>query len=76
MNEQINDGGTAFPTDCAGDPGISTRDYFAAKAMQGMIAGESDAGNYHEMMACSDTAERAYEFADAMLAQREKGRTE
>jgi DNA-directed RNA polymerase alpha subunit len=32
----IDDGGSAFPS--ANHPGMSLRDYFAAKAMQGMLA--------------------------------------
>jgi len=67
-----NNGGPAFPgtKDKWGDPlpGLTIRDYFAAKAMQGMISRtswgiEDDAG---------DIAGEAYGYADAMLAEREK----
>jgi hypothetical protein len=61
-----NTGGPAFPI--AGQWGVTSqgmtlRDYFAAKAMQGFIL----RGGYYN--AEFDTA-RAYEFADAMLKAR------
>lgn len=48
--------------------GMTLRDYFAAKALQGMYAGKAcntngDIGGY---------AEAAYHIADAMIAEREK----
>lgn len=46
------------------NPGISARDYFAAKAMQGMQSGD------YQFMA--DIARDAYLMADAMLAERAK----
>lgn len=49
------------------DGGISIRDYFAAKAMQGMIA----AVGYHRGEV-DFMAESAYDCADAMLARRSK----
>jgi hypothetical protein len=61
-------GGPAFPQcsynlkggyDITG--GLSLRDYFAAKAMQGMLARK---GQFHPA--------DAYEYADAMLAERSK----
>lgn len=76
------DGGTAFPTpvhrgmhdrDPVYDPGMSLRDWFAGMALQGMIAAywEGERGpNADE----SKTMTRgAYQFADAMLREREKG---
>lgn len=45
--------------------GMTLRDYFAAKAMQGMLADPSTP----EIM---DIAGAAYEVADAMLAAREE----
>ena len=47
------------------DGGISIRDYFAAKAMQGMIA----AVGYHRGEV-DFMAESAYDCADAMLKER------
>lgn len=64
-------GGPAFPSmryEFGGeDDGMTLRDYFAAKAMQGLIAcgGVSDT-------TAKWIAEIAYCYADAMLAEREK----
>ena len=44
------------------DPGLTIRDYFAAKAMQALAQ-----GNYFDA-----TARQAYMIADAMLREREK----
>lgn len=66
-----NNGGPAFPCQYQGDTrsdmsGLSIRDYFAAKAMQGMNANEFfNADDWQSI------AEYAYEMADAMLAERE-----
>lgn len=62
------DGGPAFPTLPEhgfndGMPGMSLRDYFAAKAMQGYIVG-ADMPNVRTI------AEVAYMMADAMLKAR------
>jgi hypothetical protein len=46
------------------DEGMTLRDYFAAKAMQGFI---SRGGNYDAEF----DADRAYAYADAMLKARE-----
>lgn len=73
----INDGGPAFPTqienNCnTGGHGMTLRDYFAAKAMQGWLSsyGPDDthpatAGNDADLV-----AQRSYAIADAMLAAR------
>lgn len=66
-----NDGGPAFPTpESHGDDyeGMSLRDYFAAKAMQGMLA-SPHANPKASMMRC---AMESYAMADAMLAMRQK----
>ena len=66
-----NDGGPAFPcTDAKGfvSEGMSLRDYFAGQAMAGQLAdpdGEIDP---------KLIARWSYAYADAMLAEREKGR--
>lgn len=54
------------------DPGMSLRDYFAAKAMQGMLAypGDTMRGSWHNNSAPHEVASAAYEYADAMLAGR------
>lgn len=56
-------GGPAFPV--GSYAGMTLRDYFAAKALQGILAGHSD--NTPDV-----SAEWAYKYADAMLAQRNK----
>lgn len=65
---EIKSGGPAFPrsSQCSNDAtidseGMSLRDYFAAQAMVGLI--QNHAGI---------VAKQAYEFADAMLAERAK----
>lgn len=74
-----NNGGPAFPgTQVAGGsdgigqkdgiwhlPGMTLRDYFAAKAMQGLLSDPAIMGTPREF------AERAYSMADAMLWARE-----
>lgn len=61
-------GGPAFPAlhfDLAnGEHGMSLRDYFAAKAMQGSRASE------YAWMSENDVAAEAYRIADAMLEAR------
>lgn len=46
--------------------GMSLRDYFAAKVLQGIYANPDRGGT------CIDAAERAYEAADAMIRARSK----
>ena len=60
----------AFPTDSHDYPGMTLRDYFAAKAMQGALAGCATKG---EVIMYSDLVGLAYEVADAMLKAREHG---
>jgi hypothetical protein len=63
MNKK--DGGDAFPRQDYTIPGMTLRDYFAAQAMAGIAArGESKS---------ADQARRAYEIADAMIAERQGG---
>lgn len=77
MNDKDN-GGPAFPSpewsDAHGniapqEYGMTLRDYFAAKAMQGFAASESEESGHwiDETM-----AERAYAWADAMLEARKQ----
>lgn len=74
-----NDGGWAFPSgqisEVTGqpvngfyDPGMSLRDYFAAKALQALIA-SNDVGAGDRI---DEIPEYAYLIADAMLKAREK----
>ncbi|HHT8992811.1 TPA: hypothetical protein ACT5B2_003856 [Burkholderia cenocepacia] len=81
----VDDGGPAFPVD---DPfaleprdvtqmkrlasGMSLRDYFAAKALAGMLAypGCESRGSHHNNNTPDGVATMAYEYADAMLRAR------
>ena len=71
----INDGGPAFPVDewrhedqeFVLSGGISVRDYFAAKAMQGMLANQHPYQASDEHMFARDS----YQLADAMIRARE-----
>lgn len=56
----------AFPAPEWSKPGMTLRDYFAAAALQGMCAATDRNGS------CACYASEAYEFADAMMAKREK----
>ncbi len=73
-----DDGGAAFPRSGANwtgadnsamgnnsQVGMTLRDYFAAKAMQGQLAGRT-----FDFDSIPDEAAFAYELADAMLAAR------
>jgi hypothetical protein len=73
---EINDGGPAFPRPFSADDvdadisypahtGMTVRDYFAAKAMQGMCAHPYD-------LAPKGISNMAYKIADEMLKAREK----
>lgn len=65
-----NTGGPAFPVifewgngDWVNEPGMTLRDYFAAKVLQGLLIDDT---NIH------GSAKFAYEVADAMLNAREQ----
>lgn len=78
---KVNDGGPAFArggcewSEDHGDgafaqDGMSLRDYFAAKALQGIISKTAvDDTSYPAIQ--NITAIRAYQYADVMLKQRE-----
>jgi len=78
MND-IKDGGPAFPCDriiyktkdgsdaVISHGGMTLRDYFAAKAMQGIIQMPIGEPDYDEI----SVAHNAYKMADAMLKERE-----
>lgn len=69
-----NTGGPAFPVpvvdqECCGRfesgyGGMSLRDYFAAKALQGLLSGRNHIAEV--------SVQLAYEYADAMIKEREK----
>lgn len=82
-----DDGGAAFPCqqgECSDgtwnqtyDPGMTLRDFFAAKALQAYlshpqnIAGVVRAGQKRDMSPQDFVAIAAYEYADAMLKARQ-----
>jgi hypothetical protein len=73
MSNNINNGGPAFPCDRIPtqeggmiiSDGMTLRDYFAAKALQGLLSHNSN-GNASD----KNIAEWAYSQADAMLRAR------
>ena len=72
--DKTNDGGPAFPNDAAAlrkeQEGMTLRDYFAAKAMQGLLAAQVH--GFNDQPAKGPFVSMSYEMADAMLAAREK----
>ena len=62
-----NTGGPAFPFVCDADfdygTGMTLRDYFAAKTLQGLLASGLEQSRY-------EFARKSYEMADAMLKAR------
>lgn len=73
-----DDGKAAFPQlgygQRAPEVGISMRDYFAAKALEGMLAcpGDQLRGSHHNNNNYEGVANMAYAYADAMLKERAK----
>lgn len=79
-----NDGGPAFPRVCPEDsehtawdtPGMTLRDYFAAKVMQAFLSTPEMLCGAMKGIESRDAAgviaQAAYEQADAMLAERGK----
>lgn len=78
---QPNDGGPAFP---ATSPvvdhvkygelfGMSLRDWFAGMAMQGIASIPSTSQYDYKSQPLDKYASLAYQYADAMLAERNKG---
>ena len=73
-----NDGGPAFPQVRYDDdehpiwqPGVSVRDYFAGKALQGLLA-SADFGTATVRATFEHYSDCAYHHADAMIARRAK----
>lgn len=79
-----NTGGPAFPIDSKITPsreqeaawcGMTLRDYFAAKALQGMLTSDMDYEEESRLRKdfkayCDNIAESAYDYADAMIRAR------
>ncbi len=67
-------GGSAFPSFSAishcDEGGMDLRDYFAAKAMQGMLANPYYAAQIANSETSGDIGKAAYFHADSMLAAR------
>jgi hypothetical protein len=74
-NMTTETGGPAFPAQVKffDEPttGMTLRDYFAAKAMQGMLSANGDSNGYLEYEE-ETVAANAYKLADAMLRARSK----
>ena len=83
MSEKIETGGPAFPTNyrhSANYPGMELRDYFAAKAMQGVVSSIATEDDYRRLSGHASAsgltvsewiARDAFKQADAMLKARE-----
>ena len=67
--EEMKTGGPAFPTNDVCYNGMTLRDYFAAKAMQGILAGTLTPTT---VWSHDEVSETAYNVADAMLKAREQ----
>jgi hypothetical protein len=52
--------------------GATLRDYFASEALAGIVAHEGPVNHFKRPADYEYTAERAYGYADAMLAERSK----
>ena len=70
-----DNGGQAFPTHNYQDnrykeQGMTLRDYFAAKAMQGILVNPAESYEYGSVQIL--LAKCAYQIADAMLNERAK----
>ncbi len=65
-----NDGGPAFPNpDSSANTGMTLRDYFAAKAMQGLMINPENLQNPDSGL-WADLANDAYKIANAMIVAR------
>ncbi len=77
--KKIYDGGPAFPCPAtgrlSGDTSVSVRDFFAAKAMQGMLSNPAlKRANWGEGEFIDSVVGDAWMAADAMLAERAKSK--
>jgi hypothetical protein len=76
-----DDGGPAFPVNTANDgnggacfpaTGMSLRDYFAGEAMAALISRPDKDPQHRGILAVPKMTQYAYEYADAMIAERAK----
>lgn len=80
VNPTINTGGPAFPAnrdmrhnpDWDHEPGMTLRDYFAAKTLSAIISGSMADGSKFDHDAFSVFPKVAYLMADAMLKARQE----
>jgi hypothetical protein len=77
MSESINDGGPAFPNENFNTEdsreaqfGMSLRDYFAAKALPGLMGRDWSHMKVDDMTLIATWAASSYTVADAMLKAR------
>ena len=70
---EIDDGGTAFPTEY-NDRGLTMRDYFAAAALTGLVNNRELVGKESDkkLKGSAAYAAQAYILADAMLEARKE----
>ena len=70
-----NDGGPAVPVTVEGNqgpvayPGMTLRDYFAGQALVGFLSSYANPGAF-AVPQTEEWANKAYQYADAMLAAR------
>jgi len=73
MSKQPIHGGPAFPIPTDDWRGMELRDWFAGQALAGMLTYYNEhRGDYHTNATCEVAAKDAYQWADAMLKQREE----
>jgi len=74
---QDKTGGAAFPleSDYGSQSGMTLRDYFAGQVISGLLMRDevADASSDFDMPLSDCAARLAYNAADAMIAEREKG---
>ena len=84
MNNPINDGGSAFPSEQGEtqnnewnqtyQPGMTLRDWFAGKVLNGYLSGRNNNRSENPSnFEARQVAMQCYAYADAMLAERLKG---
>jgi len=67
---EIDDGGLAFPSEYYAEQGMTLRDYFAAAALQGFLAGRNINALDCSFYTCEKAAKSCYGYADAMIEAR------